>query len=378
MKKNVLMRAASGLLVATMLTTCAISGTFAKYVTQDNGGDVARVAKWGVVVQVEGDLYGQKYLNDANTVTIANDTTVGVDGKQIAKPDNAVVAPGTKSDSPFTFGINGTPEVDSETTIEIDYQNIYLNTGKYGVMVPVADGVVTAANFADLADNGENNKGVDITATEENGLWVKEGAAYKRATAYAADTDYYTLEDYVDNAQIYYPVDYTLVGQTAYDLGDVDLDGPDNKEVNTLEEISKKILTQVGGAGATWTDVDGVKSAKSTIHVENNVDLAEQLKLKAETLTWEWEFHDNNNEVAVHDTETHHISQQDKLDTILGNLMAERVGGADFKGEVVKLNDGTGVADWAWAAPTEVATDAVNDFCLDTLFNICILVEQVD
>ena len=50
MKKNFMMRAASVLLVAVMLTTCAISGTFAKYVTSDSGSDFARVAKFGVTV----------------------------------------------------------------------------------------------------------------------------------------------------------------------------------------------------------------------------------------------------------------------------------------------------------------------------------------
>ena len=44
MKKNKMMRIASVLLVAVILTTCAISGTFAKYVTSGNGSDNARVA----------------------------------------------------------------------------------------------------------------------------------------------------------------------------------------------------------------------------------------------------------------------------------------------------------------------------------------------
>ena len=46
MKKNKMMRIASALLVAVILTTCAISGTFAKYVTSTPGSDSARVAKF--------------------------------------------------------------------------------------------------------------------------------------------------------------------------------------------------------------------------------------------------------------------------------------------------------------------------------------------
>ena len=47
MRKNKFMRAASGLLVAVLLTTCVISGTFAKYTSTSTGTDSARVARWG-------------------------------------------------------------------------------------------------------------------------------------------------------------------------------------------------------------------------------------------------------------------------------------------------------------------------------------------
>lgn len=55
MRKSKSMRMASGLLVVTMLSTCMISGTFARYTTQDNASDTARVAKWGVTAVVSGD-----------------------------------------------------------------------------------------------------------------------------------------------------------------------------------------------------------------------------------------------------------------------------------------------------------------------------------
>ena len=54
MKKNKLMRAASILLVATLISTCAISGTFAKYVTTGSATNTARVAKWGVELSSTG------------------------------------------------------------------------------------------------------------------------------------------------------------------------------------------------------------------------------------------------------------------------------------------------------------------------------------
>ena len=62
MRKNRMMRAASALLVAVLMTTCTISGTFAKYVTEASGGDTARVAQWGVSVSAQTDeVFGEKY-----------------------------------------------------------------------------------------------------------------------------------------------------------------------------------------------------------------------------------------------------------------------------------------------------------------------------
>ena len=409
MKKNVLMRAASGLLVATMLTTCAISGTFAKYVTQDNGGDVARVAKWGVVVQVEGDLYGQKYLNKegGNTVTLNADdnNTVGVNGKQIADQLN-VVAPGTNSsDHKFAFGINGTPEVDSQTTIKVRAQNIYLNEGEYGVMVPLATGVVTKENFKDLADITENNAGVAVTANQYNGLWLKgDDGSYTRAKAYTPGKTYYTLEDYVDNDAIYYPVVYAMAGGATTTVPDTDNrnDGPANKDVDTIKEVVKNIFNAVkatAGNSISWANDDTVTTGgdptvytatvKSDV-IENNKDLATVFDLAQQSISWNWEFEDVESDFNAMEenatTNPYGIDEQDKLDTILGNLMAKRVddknSSSDFKGEVVKLSAGNDVDTWTWKAPkeavTSVPTDPGNDFELDTMFDIDILVEQVD
>lgn len=88
MKKNKIMRLASALLVLTLLTTCAISGTFAKYTTSTSGSDTARVAYWGFNQNASTtiDLFDTTYTN----VKSAND-------------DN-VIAPGTGKTSAFAFG----------------------------------------------------------------------------------------------------------------------------------------------------------------------------------------------------------------------------------------------------------------------------------
>ena len=108
MKKNKMMRLASCLLVAVMLTTSVISGTFAKYVTTATDFDQARVAKWGVTVSVASkEAFAVNYLEaNANTPTTATD---GISVKSSNTED--VLAPGTKG-TLATYEITGTPEVD--------------------------------------------------------------------------------------------------------------------------------------------------------------------------------------------------------------------------------------------------------------------------
>lgn len=114
MKKNKMMRTASVLAVAVLLTTCAISGTFAKYVTSDSVNDHARVAKFGVVVTADGTLF-------SNTYKDAPETT---DAIITVKSDNGdkVVAPGTNNGADtFKFSITGQPEVDVKVEVKVEF-----------------------------------------------------------------------------------------------------------------------------------------------------------------------------------------------------------------------------------------------------------------
>ena len=118
MKKNTMMRIASVLLVAVLLSTCTISGTFAKYVTEDSGMDKARVAKFGVVVDVAGTMFAEKYDSVGNgndSVITAGAVTVEADGSHGITND--LVAPGTKGDM-AAIKLSGKPEVDVIVTYE--------------------------------------------------------------------------------------------------------------------------------------------------------------------------------------------------------------------------------------------------------------------
>ena len=65
MKRNTILRVSAILLVLTLLSTCVISGTFAKYTTSANADDDARIAKWGVVVEATAEAFTE---NDDDTV----------------------------------------------------------------------------------------------------------------------------------------------------------------------------------------------------------------------------------------------------------------------------------------------------------------------
>ncbi|MGN1044105.1 MAG: hypothetical protein ACI4PR_04870 [Acutalibacteraceae bacterium] len=99
-----MMRVASALFVSVLLSTCAISNTFAKYVSTGSSENSARVAKWGVTVTGTSDMFAKEYAANDSSFTLETNTVVSTD-------DNTdVVAPGTGG-TMTNFTIAGTPEV---------------------------------------------------------------------------------------------------------------------------------------------------------------------------------------------------------------------------------------------------------------------------
>lgn len=135
MKKNVMMRVASALLVAVLMTTCAISGTFAKYTTSGSATDNARVAKWGVTVEVTGT---QAFLNNYESGDVVSSVT-----------EEKVVAPGTNG-TLATAEITGMPEVKvnvkREATLELTGWTI--NTEFYcPIVIKVGSNTVSGLDY---------------------------------------------------------------------------------------------------------------------------------------------------------------------------------------------------------------------------------------
>ena len=105
--KNKTMRVAALLLALTLMTSCFVGGTFAKYTTAGESLDSARVAKWGVTVSADySNLFTSQY---ATTSAWTGDDGVSVNASEDA------VAPGT-SGVLADFTVTGEPEVDVRVT----------------------------------------------------------------------------------------------------------------------------------------------------------------------------------------------------------------------------------------------------------------------
>lgn len=109
MKKNKALTAAISVLSLTMVSMCAIGGTFAKYASQGSATDTATVAKWGINLSVTGQ--------DA---TLKDD--IDSDGQVSAKVEaEGLAAPGTSQEL-AKVALTGTPEVaySIEVTVNLE------------------------------------------------------------------------------------------------------------------------------------------------------------------------------------------------------------------------------------------------------------------
>ncbi len=173
MKTNKMMRIASVLLVAVLLTTCVISGTFAKYVTEGAAAtDSARVAKWGVTIDTASfATFANTYAADDGETSITN-TVVSTD---------KVVAPGTTK-TLANVTIAGTPEV----AVAVDYVATVTLTG-FDDYCPIVFTV-----------NGNSYKVGDGGIADATALATKVKEEIEKFSAeYEAGTDLGTKDDAV-------------------------------------------------------------------------------------------------------------------------------------------------------------------------------------
>ena len=217
-------------MIATMLSTSIVSGTYAKYVTSDNAEDSARVAKFGVTVTASGSLFDKTYMSvgggntpggtttDAAVLSVVSSAKFNDSGEQVES--DKLVAPGTKNDDGITFAIAGTPEVDVKLDVVVDdssFKEIFLKSGTYP----------------------------DMTTGD--------------------------AEDTFDNTVDYYPVKFTLT------------------QTKTTEE-GKETTNLVNGG--KLSDVEDALEGLTNNSIDANTDLASEIGTL--NLTWEWDFEGND------------------------------------------------------------------------------------
>lgn len=282
MKKNRMMRLASGLLVAVLLSTCTISGTFAKYVTEDSASDAARVAKWGVTVLASGTLFGENY-NGYSTDTTGNEISATVKNSvDTSISGENIVAPGTENDTGMVLSISGKPEVATNVTVanvykdgQTDNKTVYLKRGTYGTLVKVANKVT------------EDNVGQ---------YYVFNGNAYEKANTFESSKAYYELHDEVTVSADYYPVVFTWTEAGV---------------------TSGQTYTALTGENSLFSAINTYFSGQNSGQYPPNTDFN-----KSGVITWKWVFYKD--------------ASTDGADTILGNLQAQSEGQV-----VVKIVDDT-------------------------------------
>ena len=174
MKKNIMLRLSAVLLVAVLLTTCVISGTWAKYTTADTANDSARVAKWGVTVDVESSAFLTEYAANEDHGAITN-TVVATE---------KVLAPGTAG-TLATVEIYGTPEVAVEVAVDL---NITLSNWAVDVTNDDTDNPVF---YCPLVFAVGSNKVDGATCISEDDLKTKiEALVDAAATKYAVGENF--------------------------------------------------------------------------------------------------------------------------------------------------------------------------------------------
>jgi len=246
--KNKMMRIASVLMVAVILSVCAVSGSFAKYVTSFEGTDSARVAKWGVFFKLEGDglsvfapeyeaddtSYAPVFADSSSTVTVLS-----------AKGDN-VVAPGTKRES-AKVSLTGKPEV----AVRLGFNVTELE-------VPFIKANTVIKDYTKLV----------LIPSTSNG----DGEATETTTAEYGYADYTVKKDYYPilfKLSIYPPKAMSAEQPQEATRGGAEEPKPMEFEFRTLDELKAKM------------EEDG-----ATVDISPNSDLDGVVF----TLSWEWVF----------------------------------------------------------------------------------------
>lgn len=313
MKKNWTTRVAVALLALTLITSCFVGSTFAKYVTRAQGEDNARVAKWGILLTMEGDnMFAPEYEHDDPDFTgEATTLSVRVDPEYDGEITD-LVAPGTTNDG-FKATIVGQPEVAVRYTLHIDadWTDVVLPAGEY-------------TDFTKLVQNDDGEYGYfDKFTLEKDYCPIKWDITVKKNGGAAMSLTQVAREF---NLQLAEQMGMTENGFAASDAKTiVETWGPQ------LANLMLSIINDEGEAGAS--------NAVFTINEDGSIDLSIDFDPNRSLdfefgLVWTWAFEEG-------DEIEEGIYEFDAADTWLGNFVAYKEFGecADYAEEFDAAED---------------------------------------
>ncbi|MCH5198844.1 MAG: hypothetical protein J1E34_08065 [Oscillospiraceae bacterium] len=281
MKKNKMMRIASFLLIAVLLTTSVISGTFAKYVTTGEVGDKARVAKFGVVIDTEGTLFGKEYV-DVYEGNGPDDGTGEVITVKSSTEDN-VVAPGTNNSytGGYNFSITGTPEVSVKVAINFgdELSDIWLTQGKY------PDMTTNAVDAFEIADDYYPIQYTLYNRHSESANWsvvddLQNVPLYKISQYFEAVNEEYKDEVFEPNTDLadvygYYRLDWEWAFEDAQTLNGANFTAEQVDQADTLlgdlmaDELDDTTIVDdavaaydAANGGSAWSGLAGLTNVE--------------------------------------------------------------------------------------------------------------------
>lgn len=115
MKKNIAMRVASLILMCTIVTSCFVSSTFAKYTSSVSGSDSVTVAKWAIKVNGTDATQTQTATFDLFSTIKDNDGT-----SEETDVASGKIAPGTSGS--FNLAIKNESEVTAKYNVGFEVE----------------------------------------------------------------------------------------------------------------------------------------------------------------------------------------------------------------------------------------------------------------
>lgn len=290
MKKNWTVKVAAIMLALTMISATFVGSTFAKYVTRAEGEGSARVAKWGILLTVDGAPFAKQYQT--------HDEDFEEEYSVISSMDDYVVAPGTSSDDVdgnMVATVKGTPEVAARYAIKV--------TDWKDVVLPAYTGYV---DYTECVLGEGYSKTFDLDRDYSPIKWnlVIEG---KGQTINVAEKLFEALANHPEQLNAAVALGLTRNGCSIFSAIQILKKVAGN---DTYMDIVEEALgTVVSGGSNFMLEFDG-----ENFEMSYDFPAGKEMDYTF-TLTWEWAFevYDDNGEL---------IELADKADTYLGNIAA--------------------------------------------------------